>query len=110
MTDININIKLKELREKTGFTQSQVANFLGVTQSFLSKSELGERNLTVDQVEKLSALYGYNSLELAKADKLVPIQLAFRATEITQEDLSVIADINQIYINSKFMTDLLEKK
>ena len=103
----NINLKLKELREKIGFTQNQVAGFLGVTQSFLSKSEQGERNLTVDQTEKLLALYGCSSLDLVKEEELIPIQIAFRATEITQEDLSVIAEINQIYLNSKFMNSLI---
>lgn len=105
----SMNSKLKDLREKSGFNQSQIAEFLGVTQSFLSKSESGERNFTVDQIEKLSALYGYNSLDLQKEENLTPIKFAFRANEITNNDLIVIANINQIFINSKYMNTLIGK-
>ena len=105
----SMNSKLKDLREKSGFNQSQIAEFLGVTQSFLSKSESGERNFTVDQIEKLAALYGYNSIDLQKEENLIPIKFAFRANDITNDDLNVIADINQIYINSKYMNTLIGK-
>lgn len=51
--------KLKEMREKAGLRQGQIAEYVGVTQSFISKAETGERNIMVDQLEKLMYLYGY---------------------------------------------------
>ena len=45
--------KLKTMREKAGLRQGQIADYLGVTQTFISKVETGERNLTVDQLENL---------------------------------------------------------
>ncbi len=54
-----INEKLKTMREKAGLRQGQIADYLGVTQTFISKVETGERNLTVDQLESVVNLYGY---------------------------------------------------
>ena len=52
--------KLKMMREKAGLRQGQIADYLGVTQTFISKVETGERNLTVDQLESVVNLYGYS--------------------------------------------------
>ena len=38
---------LKKLRRENGYTQEQVSNYLGITQSNLSKIENGERNFNM---------------------------------------------------------------
>ncbi|HBC69050.1 MAG TPA: XRE family transcriptional regulator [Sutterella sp.] len=101
--------KLKMMREKAGLRQGQIADFLGVSQTFVSKVEAGERNLSVDQLEALVNLYGYDLASFADESLEVhPIKFAFRAQDVSQDDLHVIADINKIVINSRFMTKLLE--
>lgn len=102
--------KLKMMREKAGLRQEQIANYLGVTQTFISKVETGERNLTVDQLESVVNLYGYSLAAFADMEQDPhPIQFAFRAQNISQEDLRAIADIGKIAINSRFMAELLEE-
>lgn len=101
--------KLKSMREQAGLRQGQIAGFLGVTQTYISKVETGERNLTVDQLENLVNLYGYSLSMFADAQSDVhPIRFAFRAQDVSQSDLKIIADIGRIAINSRFMTQLLE--
>ena len=101
--------KLKLLREQTGLRQGQIAKFLGVTQTYISKVETGERKLTVDQLENLATLYGYSLPSFVDAlNDIRPIQFAFRAQEVSQNDLKVIADIGRIALNSRFMTEMLE--
>lgn len=101
--------KLKLLREQAGLRQGQIAEFLGVTQTYISKVETGERNLTVDQLESLATLYGYSlSSFVDTQNDICPIQFAFRAQEVSQNDLKVIADIGRIALNSRFMTEMLE--
>lgn len=101
--------KLRLMREQTGLRQEQIAEFLGVTQTYISKVETGERNLTVDQLENLVNLYGYSLSTFADMQEGVrPIQFAFRAQEVSQDDLKVISDIGRIAINSRFMTEILE--
>ena len=41
--------KLKLMREQSGLRQGQIAEYLGVTQTFISKVETGEKNLNVEQ-------------------------------------------------------------
>ena len=102
--------KLKMMREQSGFRQGQIAEFLGVTQTFISKVETGERNLTADQLESLVNLYGYSlSAFTDMADDAHPIRFAFRTQEVSQEDLRVISDIGRIAINSRFMARVLEE-
>ena len=102
--------KLKMMREKAGLRQSQIADYLSVTQTFISKVETGERNLTVDQLESLVNLYGYSLDAFADPEQAAhPIQFAFRAQDICQDDLRSIADIGKIAINSRFMAKILEE-
>lgn len=100
--------KLKMMREKAGLRQEQIADYLGVTQAFISKVETGERNLTVDQLESVVNLYGYSLAAFADTEETHPIQFAFRAQDVSQEDLRTIADIGKIAINSRFMAKALE--
>ena len=102
--------KLKMMREKAGLRQGQIADYLGVTQAFISKVESGERNLTVDQLENLVNLYGYSLAVFADMEQDAhPIQFAFRAQNVSQDDLRIIADIGKIAINSRFMAKTLEE-
>ena len=49
--------KLREARIEAGFTQEQVAEKLGKPQSYVSKSESGERRLDVTELKKFAELY-----------------------------------------------------
>ena len=101
--------KLKMMRESAGLRQGQIAEYLGVTQTFISKVETGERNLTVDQLESVVNLYGYSLAAFEDMEQEAhPIKFAFRAQDVSQADLHVIADIGKIAINSRFMAKLLE--
>lgn len=102
--------KLKMMREKAGLRQGQIAEYLGVTQTFISKVETGERNLTVDQLESVANLYGYSLASFTDKDMdPQPIQFAFQAQDVNQDDLRTIAEINRIAINSRFVAKTLEK-
>ncbi|MBS3976494.1 MAG: helix-turn-helix transcriptional regulator [Syntrophomonadaceae bacterium] len=106
---INIGSKLKSIRERSGFTQSNIAKYLRVDQSFVSKLETGERVLTTDMLEKLAALFGV-SLAVFLNDTVgedKPLALTLRANEISEEDMDVIGAINRIALNCDFMTQLL---
>ncbi len=101
--------KLKMMRENAGLRQGQIADYLGVTQAFISKVETGERNLSVDQLESVVNLYGYSLAAFADTEEEPhPIRFAFKAQDVSQEDLRIIADIGKIAINSRFMAKALE--
>jgi transcriptional regulator with XRE-family HTH domain len=49
--------KLRQARLESGFTQEQVAEKLGKPQSYVSKSEAGERRLDITELKKFAVLY-----------------------------------------------------
>jgi transcriptional regulator with XRE-family HTH domain len=64
MSKINmIAERIKEFRKNSGLSQANIACFLGVDQSLISKAENGERSLSVEMLEKLAALYGVSMLD-----------------------------------------------
>lgn len=50
--------RLRQARQKAGFTQVQVAKALGRTQAFVSKCELGERRIDPLDLHDFARLYG----------------------------------------------------
>jgi len=105
---INIGEHLKTLREQSGLTQMNLADFLKVDQSLISKIEKNERVVSVDMLERIASLFGL-TIEDLMAEKLgkSSITIALRATSINVEDLEVISNINQIALNLNFMIRLL---
>jgi transcriptional regulator with XRE-family HTH domain len=105
----SIGEKIKDLREKTGFSQAQIAGFLDLDQSHISKIEKGERNISVDLIEKTANLFGcYVGYFTSEDNDYQPIPFALRARDITSDDLKAIADINKIALNLRYMTDVLK--
>ncbi len=104
--------KFKMLRDKSGLNQDQIAQFLGVDQSYISKLENDVRQFPVDALEKLCSLYGCEMADLLSPDdSLVDnLNFAFRSSSIQTEDLKAISDINRIALNLRQMRKLLEDK
>ncbi len=50
--------RLREARKEAGFRQADVAEALGVTQTFVSKVELGERRIDPTELQEFAVLYG----------------------------------------------------
>lgn len=100
--------RMKEFRRNSGLSQANIACFLGVDQSLISKAENGERSLSVEMLEKLAALYGVSMLAFEE-DSLPasPLKFALRAGELTTADMEAVSAINRIALNSEFMADLL---
>ena len=101
--------RLKQLREMSGLRQAQVAAYLAVDQSYLSKMEAGERSVPTELLEKLAEFYGCG-LETFEAEdvEVQPIQFAFRTSDMTGDDLHVVSVVNHIAANSRMMAKLLE--
>ena len=104
-----IGKRFSELRNRSGFTQSQLAEYLDVDQSYISKCEKNERQFSADVLEKAAELFGCTmDYFVNESYEVVQMPIALRAKNITTADLNTIAAINKIALNLRFMEGLLE--
>ena len=102
-----IGANIKTLREKMNFNQTSIANFLNVDQSLISKAEKGERNLSLDMLEKLACLFGVTINEIENEDiEMTKLSFAFRTNDLTVDDMETISAINRIALNLELMDNL----
>lgn len=102
------SIRLKRLRKESKITQEQLAKYLGVDQSMITKLENGTRSLNVTLIEKICNLFGCSDAYLmGEEDSYIPLNFAFRSNGIQTEDLESIAAINKIVMNIRYMNEKL---
>lgn len=102
------SIRLKRLRKESKITQEQLAKYLGVDQSMITKLENGTRSLNVTLIEKICSLFGCSDAYLmGEEDSYIPLNFAFRSNGIQAEDLESIAAINKIVMNIRYMNEML---
>ena len=108
MENMILGERLKELRTKSGYTQADISSLLGVDQSLISKYESGERQVSVDTLEKLGDLY---CCDLVHTPPVVSpdIHVAFRADSVNASNMKAIQAVNRVVLNSVFMADLLKE-
>ena len=65
MAGRNMNERLKYLRKESKITQDQLAQFLSVDQSMITKLENGTRRLSITMVDKICSLFaGVGGIDL----------------------------------------------
>ncbi|MEY4937668.1 MAG: hypothetical protein RIS64_4027 [Bacteroidota bacterium] len=93
---------LKLLRDKMGYTQELVANYLGVQRELISFYENGQRSVTAPHLEKLADLFHVETRQLKK-EKLevdaLRIAFAFRADGFSETDAFAIAWFHRVMKN-----------
>ena len=103
---------IKTLRDRFGYNQDAVANFLGIKREMISYYETGAREIPLEILEKLADLFGVD-LEIffsdSAEDAITELAFAFRAEELNENDLESIASFRKIIKNYQRITRL-EKK
>jgi len=61
---LNFSKNLKKFRLAKGFSQEALADECGLHRTYVSSVERGERNITVDNMEKLAIALGVDLREL----------------------------------------------
>ena len=105
---VTVGEKIRQLRENSKISQTQLALFLGVDQSMVSKIESNERSPSIELLEKLSNLFGCTD-DYFESDPVgkPSLQFAFRANEISHEDFEAISAIHRIALNMREMKQML---
>lgn len=105
-----IRENFKRLRKKIKITQEQMAEYLNLEQSSISKFESGERTISVSNLEKACSLFGIHINDIYKeTDDLRALSPAFRKTNLSLSSLEDISNINKIAMNIMEMNAILER-
>lgn len=110
MANKMIGENIRVLRDKAGFTQTNLAQFIGVDQSMISKIEKGERGLSAAMLEKLCALFGV-TIEQMENEHVATSKLsfAFRGSDFSVTEMEAISAVNKIALNSEFLRVILKE-
>lgn len=97
----------KTIRENNKITQSQIAKYLNVDQSLISKFESNERVLSIDLLEKSADLFGCSVRVFFENDFSKPeLKTAFRIAGSNLLELEDMAMINRIAMNLSMLEEL----
>jgi len=104
-----IGKRIAEIRKQLGFTQSSVAKYLHVDQSLISYIEKNERKCTVEQLKKLSYLFGVPVSAFEEDSFDTKLVLSFRKSDfLTDDDMDAISTINRIALNCDYMQKMID--
>ena len=98
-----VSKNIKKLREAAQMSQSQVAEYLNVTQANISQIENGARGVDLEQLAKISSIFSVKIEELIKPMTFITnnSSISFRKKEI---DSDLISAMNLIESFSKDYT------
>ncbi|MBX3165097.1 MAG: helix-turn-helix transcriptional regulator [Bacteroidetes bacterium] len=93
---------MKGFREKYGYTQDKLADFLKIKREMVSFYENGEREAPVEILEALSNLFGVELKVFfveSTEEALAEVAFAFRKDELEAQDMERIAHFGKIVKN-----------
>jgi transcriptional regulator with XRE-family HTH domain len=93
---------MKSLREKFGYVQESVAEYLGISRELVSMYETGDREIPIEVLEKVSNLFCVEPdafFAETPDEALAQVAFAFRKDEMDASDLEQIAAFGKIVKN-----------
>ena len=93
-----INVVLKKIRKKNGYTQQEIANVLGLEVSSYGKKELGQTDITLRQLESIANFYNITVLELIAYPSPVSVN-----NELLQPKIRISVDVGNKNQRDKVM-------
>jgi transcriptional regulator with XRE-family HTH domain len=85
----NIGKIIKQIREEKNLTQQQLAELINMHRSNYSKVESGERDLSIDAINKVAKYFGMTIDQLVNFDGAIP-------DEVTVEDKTLMEQVKLI--------------
>lgn len=106
-----IGKNINHFRTISGFSQNDLADFLGIKRELISYYENGKRDIPVTILDRLADLFAIDVGDLLEEDlKIISTNLAFafRSDDINTLDLEKIASFKRIVMNYIKMKNLNE--
>ena len=80
---------IKKIREDKGFMQKEVSSYLAIGNSNYNKLENSHRDLSIDELQKLTKLFNLTADQILNYDNIIP-------EDVTIEDKPDLEKINLI--------------
>jgi len=90
---MDIAKNIKKLREERDLMQKEIANAVGVHPSNYSKMEKGEREFSIEVIDKLAKLFGISIDELVYDNRMPKVVTVEDKT--TTEKIQLISQLNE---------------
>jgi len=90
---MNVSENIKKLREEKGMLQKQVAAAVGVHPSNYSKIEKGEREPSIEVLDKLATLFGVTIDRIVHLEENTPNEVVIE-DKTTTEQLKLIQQLD----------------
>jgi len=103
-----IGTNIRKFRDLQDLKQQQLADYIGVTRELISLIESGQRDISLENLNKLADLFGIELSDLIEEDSEVQdvnLALAFRTND-SNLDLESIASFKRIVLNYKKLVGL----
>lgn len=103
---------IKRMREKLGYSQADLAQFLSVKREVISYYENDTRKVPVPILNKLADLFCIDLMDLLDdntGQQRVNVAMAFRADAFVADDLEQIASFKKIVKNYLKMSQLKQQ-
>ena len=97
-----IGNNLKDYRQKLGYTQDELAKYIGVERSTISHFENGTREISLIHMNKLADLFGIEIDALLvnnSVEKNTNLAFAFRSQGMEEDDFTSIAEFQKVVKN-----------
>ena len=97
-----ISENIRALRKKLGYTQEQIADYLGISAAAVTQYETGTRVVPATSVSKLALLFNIDEYELYQEEpqqQQLLSAFAFRADELQSKDLKSISEFKKVVLN-----------
>jgi len=97
-----IGANIREFRSHMHLTQEALANYLGIHREVISYYETGTRTVPLEELIKLSDLFGCEVSDLIEENRDVLnacLAFAFRADQLKDQDLESVAEFKKVVKN-----------
>ena len=108
LTFVEIGKRLKEARESSGLTQSDVEEMTGINRVTISNIERGQKKIDSLLLKKLADIYGYSLMYfLEEPEEFEELSIAFRTDGLDEKEKENINWTKKLLFN---FNDLKEIK
>lgn len=97
----------KEIREQNGYTQEQLAKFLDVDRTLITRFERGERSMNMAALDRAASLFGCEAGTILHGEEYAPLAVAYRAKELNTDDMEAVAKVQQMALNLRRIKEIL---